>query len=106
MTFEELLTNEEFSNQVANAKDAQEVVALFAGKGIEISMDLAQELFEKPVEGELSEEALDDVVGGWVGAAIGSSAAYLYYRSKGYSKAKALAEAAKHGYHGYKKFPW
>ena len=109
MTFEELLTNEEFSNQVAAAKDAQEVVALFADKGIEMPADLAQELFERPADlnGELSADDLDNVAGGgWIGAAIGSSAAYLYYRKKGYSHARALAEAAKHGYHGYTKLPW
>ena len=109
MTFEELITNEEFSLQVSNAANAQEVVSLFAGKGIEVSHDLAQELFERPADAdaELSADDLDNVAGGgWVGAAIGSSAAYLYYRKKGYSVARALAEAAKHGYHGYTKFPW
>lgn len=109
MTFEELLTNEEFNKQVSEAKNAQEVVALFADKGIEISVDLAQELFERPAEAnaELSVDDLDNVAGGgWVGAVVGASAAYLYYRSKGYSKTKALEMATKHGIAGYKNFPW
>ena len=109
MTFEELLNNEEFNQQVNAAKDAKEVVDLFAAKGIEISPEIAQELFEQPAaaDAELSAEALDDVAGGgWVGAAVGGTAAYLYYRNKGYSRAAALAMAAKHGYHGYTKLPW
>ena len=108
MKFEELITNEEFNLQVSAAKNAQEVVDLFAAKDVEIPMELAQELFEKPAtDAELSADDLDDVSGGgWVGAAIGASAAYLYYRNKGYSKAVALAMAAKHGYHGYTKLPW
>ena len=108
MTFEELLTNEEFNQQVAAAKDAKEVVALFADKGIEVSEEMAQELFEQPeASAELSADDLDDVAGGGIWcAAIGASAAYIYYRKKGYSKAKALAMAAKHGYLGYKNLPW
>ena len=105
---EELITNEEFNLQVSAAKNAQEVVELFAAKGVEIPMELAQELFEKPAaDAELSADDLDDVAGGgWVCAAVGGTAAYLYYRSKGYSKAAALVMAAKHGYHGYTKLPW
>jgi hypothetical protein len=35
-------------------------------------------------------------------AAVGGTAAYLYYRKKGYSVADALKMAAKHDAHGYK----
>ena len=108
MTFEELLNNEEFNAQVNAAKDAQEVVDLFAAKGIEVSAEIAQELFEQPSgDAELSADDLDNVAGGALGGAIvGGSAAYLYYRKKGYSKAAALAMAAKHAYHGYTKLSW
>lgn len=65
MKFEELITNEEFNLQVSTAKNAQEVVDLFAAKDVEIPMELAQELFEKPTtDAELSADDLDDVSGG------------------------------------------
>ena len=108
MKFEELITNEEFNLQVSAARNAQEIVDLFAAKDVEIPMELAQELFEKPAtDAELSADDLDDVAGGRLGGAIvGGTTAYLYYRAKGYSVAQALKMAAKHGYHGYTKLSW
>ena len=108
MKFEELINNEEFNLQVSAAKNAQEVVDLFAAKDVEIPMELAQELFEKPAtDVELSADDLDDVAGGRVGGAIvGGTAAYLFYRKMGYSVTQALKMAAKHGYHGYTKLSW
>ena len=65
MKFEELITNEEFNLQVSAARNAQEIVDLFAAKDVEIPMELAQELFEKPAtDAELSADDLDDVAGG------------------------------------------
>jgi len=109
MTYEELLTNVEFNQQVAAAKDAKEIVDLFAAKGIEVPMEIAQELFEQPAEadGELSAEALDNVAGGgaW-GAALGGGCAYVISRLTGKSVAQSAHIARIHAYHGYTKLPF
>ena len=107
MKFEELLTNVEFNQQVAAAKDAQEVVDLFAAKGIEVPMEIAQELFEQPANAELSADDLDNVAGGaLLGAVAGGSAAYVVSRLTGKSRAASAAAAAKHAYYGYTRLPW
>ena len=107
MKFEELLTNVEFNQQVAAAKDAKEVVDLFAAKGIEVPMEIAQELFEQPTDAELSADDLDNVAGGafW-GAVVGGGCAYIYSRLSGKSRGASAAAAAKHAYHGYTKLSW
>ena len=107
MKFEELLTNVEFNQQVAAAKDAQEVVDLFAAKGIEVPMEIAQELFEQPADAELSADDLDNVAGGafW-GAVAGGGCAYIYSRLSGKGVAASAVAAAKHAYYGYTRLPW
>ena len=107
MKFEELLTNVEFNQQVAEAKDAKEVVELFAAKGIEVPMEIAQELFEQPADAELSADDLDNVAGGgaW-GAVLGGGCAYIYSRVTGKNRAQAALAAAKHAAYGYTKLPW
>ncbi len=109
MTFEELLTNEEFNEQVAAAKNAEEVVTLFAAKGIEVPVEIAQELFEEPADmnAELDEETLNLVAGGafW-GAVVGGGAAYIYSRLSGKSRGKSIAAAIKHAGYGYTKLSW
>ena len=107
MTYEELLTNVEFNRQVAAAKDAKEIVDLFAAKGIEVPVEIAQELFEQPAEAELSPEALDNVAGGgaW-GAALGGGCAYVISRLSGKSRAQSAYIAGVHAYHGYTKLPF
>ena len=107
MTYEELLTNVEFNRQVAAAKDAKEIVDLFAAKGIEVPVEIAQELFEQPAEAELSAEALDNVAGGgaW-GAALGGGCAYVISRLTGKSRAQSAYIAGVHAYHGYTKLPF
>ena len=107
MKFEELLTNVEFNQQVAAAKDAQEVVDLFAAKGIEVPMEIAQELFEQPADAELSADDLDNVAGGGLwGAVAGGAAAYVVSRLTGKSRTASAAAAVTHAYHGYTKLPW
>ena len=107
MKFEELLTNVEFNQQVDAAKNAQEVVDLFAAKGVEVPMEIAQELFERPADAELSADDLDNVAGGafW-GAVVGGGTAYVVSRLSGKGRAASAAAAAKHAYHGYTKLPW
>ena len=63
MTFESLITDEQFREKLNQAKDMAEVKALFSGEGVEIS---EEELMNKilPAEQELSEESLENVSGG------------------------------------------
>ena len=106
MKFEELLTNVEFNQQVDAAKNAQEVVDLFAAKGVEVPMEIAQELFERPADAELSADDLDNVAGGGIwGAVIGGSCAYVYSRLSGKSRTASAAAAIKHAGYGYTKLP-
>lgn len=109
MAYEELLNNKEFNEQVASAKNAEEVVALFAEKGVEVPLEIAQELFEEPsdLNGELSEEDLDNVAGGkWGGAILGGGVAYIVSRLTGKSRIKSAYAAGKHAYYGYTKLSW
>ena len=103
MTFEELINDEEFVDRFSNVTNAQEVVSLFADKGIQVSQEVAQEVFDRVADTELSADDLDGVAGGgWVGERIAQSVAfhamYIVYRSKGYSVAQARAMAKKRVY--------
>ena len=83
MNIEELMYDKEFNEQVEKAANAEEVVSLFASKGIEVPHGIAQELFDQS-EGELNENVLENVAGGAKKSCpfIG----YLYWRFKGYDK--------------------
>lgn len=70
-----LMENEEFRNAFAEVTNAQEVVALFHDNGVEVPLEIAQELFGNDGE-ELSAEELDNVAGGgkW-----STGLGYVYY---------------------------
>ena len=65
MNIENLMNDEVFAAQIEKAASAEEIVALFADKGVEVSLEIAQELFA-PMEGELDEMDLEGVAGGGI----------------------------------------
>lgn len=105
-----LLEKEEFAKAFEKVQNAQEVVDLFAAEGVEVPLDLAQELFEPLVpDGELDVTALEEVAGGGgVGAGIGTAigngiaygAGYLGGRLAGWSKKKSKQYAKSCGKFG------
>ena len=93
-----LMENEAFRNAFEQVANAQEVVDLFHKNGIEVPMEIAQELFAHD-EGELSADDLDNVAGGgkW-STALGYvyyGAGYLGARMAGWSKSKSRNYASK-----------
>ncbi len=85
MNIEELMNDKEFAMQINKAASAEEVVALFAAKGVEMPLEIAKQAFTQP-EGELNEEDLESVSGGLV---VG----YLCWRLMGYDR-KTSAQMA------------
>ena len=62
---DELAHNESFQNEYQSVKTPDELVALFSRYGVEMPLEIAQELFESNVaDEELPEAALDQVAGG------------------------------------------
>ena len=93
-----LMENEAFRDAFANAANAQEVVALFGANGVEVPLEIAQELFARNEE-ELSLEDLDNVAGG---GKYSTALGYVYYgagylggRLAGWSKSKSKNYASK-----------
>lgn len=106
-----LMENEAFAAAFKQVTTPEEVVELFRVNGVEVPMEMAQELFEPalPEEGELSEDALMDVAGGGpvgsgIGTAIGNGlyygAGYLGARLAGWDKKKSKKYAASCGKFG------
>ena len=106
-----LMEKKEFAEEFSKASNAQEVVDLFNRNGIEVPMEIAEELFIPAIhaDGELSEEMLDDVAGGGsfgaaAGGAIGNGifygAGYLGARLAGWSKSKSKKYASSCGKFG------
>ncbi len=67
--FEELLGNEEFRVQLKGLKDRAAIKSLFSNNGLELSDDIL-DVVEKEINrleqnGELDENTLDFVSGGW-----------------------------------------
>lgn len=103
-----LMEQEAFVEAFKQVEDAQDVVDLFGKHGVEVPLEIAEELFQ-PVEeeeGELSEEALEDVAGGGkvgkfvgkvLGYGAGYGAGYLGGRLAGWSKADSKKYASKCG---------
>lgn len=96
-----LMEREAFAEAFNQAASPEEVVALFGANGIEVPLEIATELFEQP-QGELDEEALDNVAGGGVvGVFIGKvvvggayyGAGYLGGRLAGWDKARSSSYA-------------
>lgn len=105
-----LMEKQEFVDEFSKACSAQEVVELFGRNGIEVPMDIAEELFIPAIhaDGELNEDALDDVTGGGLGSIIGGAigqqvfygAGYLGGRLAGWSKSKSKSYASTCGKFG------
>lgn len=96
MKFEELMNDVSFQEQLSAAAGPEEVVALFAAKGIDVPVEIAAEVFA-PVsaDGELSEDALEDVAGGCLGGSILYHLCYIGNRViKGMSKKEARQAAS------------
>lgn len=69
----ELLMNEEFLDKLGTCEDDQSVVALFNSEGIDMTVEEIEEISRKSAEvakaatdGELKEEELETVAGGFV----------------------------------------
>lgn len=64
----ELMQSQEFTEAFQAAQTPDEVVALFGSNGIEVPVEIAQELFDASIQNccELSEEELENVAGGVV----------------------------------------
>lgn len=103
-----LLADEAFVEAYNQLKTPKELIVLFQQNGVEVTEEIAMEMFE-PIaqeECELSEDDLDNVSGGGAfGAQIGSSigfgafygGGYITARSMGWSKKKAKAYAKQCG---------
>ncbi len=97
---DELAHNESFQNEYQSVKTPDELVALFSRYGVEVPLEIAQELIESnAVDEELPEEALDQVAGGgfW-GAALGDvfwGTGYIGGRLAGWDKKKSRSYANK-----------
>lgn len=72
INFEELFAKEGFETALNAAATVEEVKAAFAAQGVTVTEEEAKEIFKGVHQemGELSEEALDDVAGGGVGAVL------------------------------------
>lgn len=62
MTIDELLKDKEFADAVDAAESEEELIKVFRAKGIELDESTIHTLMTE--EGELNEEALDNVAGG------------------------------------------
>jgi len=101
-----LKENKAFSAEFEKVTSAQELTALFQRYGVDVPLEIAQELFV-PIsneDGELSTEDLENVAGGGIfgaiggalgGAALGYTVGYLGGRLAGWSKKESRAYAAK-----------
>lgn len=93
-----LMEEEAFRTAFANAGNAQEVVDLFHANGVEVPLEIAQELFDREEE-ELSEDALENVAGG---GKFSTALGYVYYgagylgaRLAGWDKKQSKSYASK-----------
>ena len=93
-----LMEKEEFRTAFENVTTPQEVVELFGSNGVEVPLEIAQELFQKNEE-ELSMDDLDDVAGGGkYSTALGwvyYGAGYLGGRLAGWDKKQSKDYAKK-----------
>lgn len=78
MNLEELMQNEEFTAKLEKARDLDEVLAMIRERGIEITTEEITSAYKKLNDGELDENALEDVAGGSIfTAAVAAGAAAL-----------------------------
>jgi len=101
-----LMGNEEFERAFEQVKNADDVVALYARYGVEVPVEIAQELFESvpTTDSELLESDLENVAGGGIirayvysaiGWGLGYCNRYVYSRVKGDSRRVAEEKATK-----------
>ena len=100
-----LMKDEAFVEAYRKVEDPAELVRLFHEHGVDVPVEVAQELFEPIVaDGELLEEDLESVAGGgWAGGVIGKAIGgpvafgfgYLGGRLAGWSKVKSVNYASK-----------
>ena len=64
MTIEELSKDSEFLKKIENAKGADEIIALFKDKGIDVTKEDLEKIAAMPESGELSEADMENVAGG------------------------------------------
>lgn len=86
----ELFSDQKFVDALEAANKAEEVVRLLAENGIELNTEDAEAFLtarNKASEGELSEDALDDVAGGIGGFGLAvTGAKVLWYMWKNYRR--------------------
>ncbi len=95
-----LAKDEAFAEAYKKVETPAELVALFHKHGIEVPVEIAQELFEPIVlDEELSEDDLENVAGGGllggkigkiIGGAVGYGCGYVISRSTGHSQKESL----------------
>ena len=84
-----LMNNKEFMKSIAMADTVEELQALFAANGLEMTIEEIEQALEsvsaQPADGELSEESLDNVNGGVVvcGTILVTSAFVTFVGSAG-----------------------
>ena len=88
MTIEELEKDSEFQANVANAKDINEIIALFKEKGIDVTEEQLLKVADQVGEDELSESDMENVAGGLV---VGAALAF----GVGWAIGKAIRKAVK-----------
>ena len=96
----ELMQDKDFVEAFQNVSAPEEVVELFGRNGVEVPLAVAQELFQPvTVEGELTENVLDDVAGGgfcgMAGKAVFWGAGYLGARLANWDAAASRSYANK-----------
>lgn len=92
----QLLENDEFRASIENAGSLEKVAELFTDAGYEVTADDIRQAAALDVNenGELTEDALENVSGGWIGAVI-KGAAIIYV---GYKLVRGYIDGARDGY--------
>lgn len=74
--FEELMSNEDFRNQLKGLKERESIKTLFSNNGLELADEVldatVKEIQKLEETGELDENALEFVSGGWSWKACGA----------------------------------
>lgn len=82
METKELWMDEEFCKKVDAASDTEEIIRLFAEKGVTVTAEQIASV-KAAQDGELDEAALDGVAGGCVFCCVGGWFVYLVVRCGG-----------------------
>ena len=73
--FENLINDEAFISKLENAKNDDELIALFKANGVKITIEEIKEMMRGGNTEELNEESLDTVSGGAIGYIVGYTVA-------------------------------